>query len=263
MTQTNIEVTKEDEPDDFKALTPPAVDEAKEKQDAEAAAAKKAEEEANLGSEQVDYKEKFSASAQEAIRLTKENDTKTSELAFKDKMIEVAKDQEQIHEIAKHNPSMADAICKEFGWGNTYSEATASKDGDDEDSTKVAVDPVIAANKVFDQREEAKEKQSISDYEVQFFIDNKIAIGSQKFKTIMKTYNKYSPKTLSDSQQLFKMAHKEHLPEEEVDIPAPNGDLGGGSKTKDAEFTDDDKKMMKEREWDAEKMRKFKASKLY
>lgn len=266
MTQTNIEVTKEDEQDNFEALTPPAVDEAKEKQDAEAAAAtKKAEEEANLGSEQVDYKEKFSASATEAIRLTKENDSKTTELAIKTKMLEVAKDQEKIHEIARQTPEMADAICKEFGWGDTYEAATASESGEEgeDGQKKVTIDPMAAANKVYDQREGDKVRKDIENYEVQFFIDNKIPIGSPKFKAIMRTYGEYSPKTLTASQNLFKMAHNEHVPNEEVDIPAPNGDLGGGGMKKDSEFTDDDKKMMKNRGWDAERMRKFKASNLY
>lgn len=256
MTQTNIEVSKEDERDDFEALTPPVVDEDKDKQDAKAKA------NANLDSEQVNYKEKFSDSAREAIRLNKDNDSKTTELALKDKMLEVAKDQDKIHEIARQTPEVANAICKEFGWGDTYEEATASKAEEDGDK-KVTIDPMAAANKVYDQREADKEHKAIEDYEVQFFIDNRIAIGSPKFKAIMKTYGAYTPKTLAASQKLFKMAHNEHVPNEEVDIPAPNGDLGGGGMKKDSEFTADDKKMMKERDWDVERMRKFKASSLY
>jgi len=106
MSQTNIEVTPAADPtddltrdDDDKT----AVDEVEEKpQDGEPT-----KEDPNLDSEQVDYKEKFSDSAKEAIRLSKENDSLTSKATLQDKMIEVAKDQEQIHEVAKHNPEIA------------------------------------------------------------------------------------------------------------------------------------------------------------
>lgn len=260
MTQTNDDVIIEDDKD--KNLTPEeialAADEDKTKQDAEAAKA-----DANLDSEQVDYKNKFSESAKEAIKLTKENANLTSKATLQDKMIEVAKDPDQIHEIAKHNPKIANAICKNYGWGDTYSEAVSSDDDDDDDDNKTVIDPRVAAAQVYDQRDADKEAKKVSDYEVQFFIDNKISIGSAKYKAIMSTYSKYQPKNLQDSQEMFQFAHSKHVPDEEVEIPAPNGDFSGTGKTKTSEFTDEDKEIMKEKGWDEKKMKAFKASNLY
>jgi len=255
MTQTNITVSKEDEPDDFQALTPPVVDEAKQDAPVETPVETP---QANLDSEQVDYKNKFSESAKEAIRLTKENESLASKATLADKMSEVVQDQERIHEIARHTPEIADAICKRFGWGETYAQATQA-----EDEVETTIDPVTVANQVYDQRKADEERKAVENYEVDFFIQNKIAIGSPKYKAIMGTYSKYQPKNLQDSQEMFQFAYSKHLPNQEVELPSPNGEIGGSGTPKVNEFSDDDRQIMKEKGWNEDTMRKFKQSSLY
>jgi len=246
MTQTNDPVD-----DQEVDQTPAAVDE-EITQDVETK-----EVETNLDSEQVDYKAKFSDSAREAIKQSKENASLSSKVTLQEKMIAVAKDQSQIHEIAKHNPEIADKICQEYGWGDSYQAAISSTD----EAPQGVVDPKQAAREVYQEQEQAKEQKAIENYEVQFFIDNRIAIGSPSYKAVMNTYSKYNPKTLGDSQELFAMAYNRHNPTKEVELPAPNGDFGSRGKVK-SEFTDNDKKIMSENGWDAKKMREFKASEL-
>jgi len=251
MTQTD-----DDKDDDDKKVDDSNLDDVDEggKQDDDSGK----KDDSNLDDKQVDYKNKFSDSAKEAIRLTKENQRIKAEKKLADKKIEVAKDASKIHEIAKDDPEMADTICEDF-WGTTYAEAV----GQEDDDKKAEVDVESKARKVYREEKVREEKKKIDDYEVQFFIDQKISVGSPKYNKIMETYSKTNPDTVQDSKDLLSMAYKHHFPDEEIETPAPNTDLGGKGEIKDSEFTDEDREIMKEKGWDAEKMKEFKKTHLY
>jgi hypothetical protein len=200
---------------------------------------------------------KAKESFKEAMRLMKENESLKSEQLLKDNLIAVAKDTEKLHEIAKSNPEMADAISQEY-WGQAYSEVTKKEVEPDTETVAIKT-----AEEVYDKRERDKEVKKIQDYEIDFFIDQGIKVGDPKFKKVMGTYNKMKPETLDDAKLFLEMTYKQHFPTEEVVTPSPNTSFGGSGAVTPSEFSEEDKEIMKRKNWTPEQMRGFKESALY
>jgi len=208
---------------------------------------------------QADYKTKYAESFKEAMRLTRELEKSKSEKAYQKNLIAVAKDVSQIHEIAKEDQKTADRICQEY-WGKNYSEAVKEAGGEER---AAETDYETAARKVFREEKEREEQKQIEDFEIQYFIDNGIEVGSEKFKKIMSEYHSYQPKTISQAKKLMEMTHNFLYRKQDVELPSAPASFGSKGAMQPSEFTEEDRKLMQKKGWDAKKMQAFKSSGLY
>ena len=153
--------------------------------------------------EPVNYEEKYKESSREAIRLYKETEKLKRKEEFLEKLAQVAKDKDAIHEIAETDKSLANKISLEL-YGNNYSNSYDSVSEEDSTDVKETVRQVMV------EESQKLERSKIRELETNFLVDNNILPGSETFKRITQTYNKYNPKTSKDAKELLEMAYLKH-----------------------------------------------------
>lgn len=156
----------------------------------------------------------------EAINNSKKLKEARAEKEYLSYENKVLRNPDSLIEVYEKNPAMADEIARN-NWGISYQELIQKASSQENtkntaDWDENAIEQMV--RKTLEKEKERTEKEKIEDLPVQFFLETDIDPRGPTFKTIMKEYQEFQPKSVKQAEKLLNMLYLQHTQAEEEDM---------------------------------------------